>query len=126
MVWEFIGHSARVLSFAISPDSKTLVSGSLDTTIKVWDLASGKAVRTLDGHWGWVKSLLISRDGQNLVSASYKVIKVWNLATGAEVHTLNGHVDLINTIALSRDGQTLVSGGEDRKIHVWGIPHISV
>ncbi|OIP70963.1 MAG: myosin kinase [Oscillatoriales cyanobacterium CG2_30_44_21] len=121
--WEFIGHSARVLSFAISPDSRILVSGSLDTRIKVWDLQTGKSIRTLEGHWGWVKSLLISGDGKTLISASYKEIRVWNLETGKQIQVLNGHINLINAIALSPDGQTLVSGGEDRHIHVWGVPY---
>jgi len=120
--WEFIGHSARVLSFAISPDGKTLVSGSLDTRIKVWDLQTGRAVRTLEGHWGWVKSLIISRDGKTLISASYKEIRVWNLETGAPIQVLHGHINLINAIALSHDGQTLVSGGEDANIHIWRVP----
>jgi len=119
--WEFIGHSARVLSFAISPDGRILVSGSLDTRIKVWNLETGKAIRTLEGHWGWVKSLIISRDGKTLISASYKEIRIWNLATGEPIQVLNGHFNLINAIALSQDGQTLISGGEDGNIHIWRI-----
>jgi WD40 repeat protein len=56
--WEFIGHSARVLSFAISPDGNLLASGSLDTCIKIWNLQTGELIRTLEGHWGWVKALI--------------------------------------------------------------------
>jgi WD40 repeat protein len=69
-----------------------------------------------------VKSLVISRDGKTLISASYKEIRVWNLETGEQIQVLNGHINLINAIALSPDGQTLVSGGEDCNIHVWSIP----
>jgi WD40 repeat protein len=85
-------------------------------------LQTGQAIRTLEGHWGWVKSLIISRDGKTLISSSYKEIRVWNLETGAPIQVLHGHINLINAIALSHDGQTLISGGEDANIHIWGIP----
>ena len=98
------------------------MSGSLDTRIKVWNLETGKAIRILEGHWGWVKSLIISQDGKTLISASYKEIRIWNLATGEPIQVLNGHFNLINAIALSQDGQTLISGGEDGNIHIWRIP----
>lgn len=98
-----------------------LVSGSLDTRIKVWDLDTGRELRTLDGHWGWVKSLAISSDSKTLFSASYKVLKIWNLESGQEIQTLNGHRDLINTIVISQDSQTLISGGEDNLIKIWGV-----
>jgi WD40 repeat protein len=69
-----------------------------------------------------VKSLIISRDGKTLISASYKEIRIWNLATGELLQVLNGHINLINAIALSQDSQLLVSGGEDGNIHIWRVP----
>ena len=46
------GHSGAVLSVAISPDGKTIVSGSKDKTIKVWNLNTGKEINTIMGHLG--------------------------------------------------------------------------
>src|SRR6476469_9264735 len=46
----FEAHSSPVYSVAISPDSKTIVSGSWDNTIKVWDILTGECLRTLAGH----------------------------------------------------------------------------
>ncbi len=48
------GHTAAVFSVAFSPDGKTLASGSEDTTIKLWDVATAKEQATLQGHMGWV------------------------------------------------------------------------
>lgn len=72
------GHTNSVVSVAISPDGQMLVSGSGDSTIKVWNLSTGKEMRTLIGHTDGVGSVVISPDGQTLVSASGdSTIKVW-------------------------------------------------
>ena len=72
------GHTAVVSSVAISADGQTLVSGSFDKTIKVWNLSTGQEVRTLTGHIAYVYSVAISADGQTLASGSDdKTIKVW-------------------------------------------------
>ncbi len=71
-------HEGSVDSIAISPDGQTLVSGSVDQTIKVWNLSTGKLMRTLTGHEDSVDSVAISPDGQTLVSGSRDgTIKVW-------------------------------------------------
>ncbi|NES72560.1 MAG: WD40 repeat domain-containing protein, partial [Okeania sp. SIO2D1] len=64
---------------AISPDGQTIVSGSYDNTIKVWDLATGNLKATLTVHSWYVNSVAISPDGQNIVSGSHdKTIRVWS------------------------------------------------
>ena len=69
---------------AISSDGQTLVSGSDDNTIKLWDLYTGQLLHTLEGHAEDVSSVVISPDGQTLASGSWdKTIKVWNLPTQA-------------------------------------------
>ena len=68
-------------SVAISPDSKTLFSGSSDKTIKIWNLENGKLVNTLRGHSDTVWCISISHDGKILVSGSFdKTIKIWRLS----------------------------------------------
>ena len=85
------GHTGDNNSVAISPDGKTLVSGS-DNTINVWNLVTGELLRTLQGHSSSRLSIAISPDGQTLVSASWgNYIKVWHLATGELIRTLEGY-----------------------------------
>jgi len=57
------GHKDLVTSVAISPDGNYIVSGSDDTTVKVWKLGTGRLVRTLKGHEGSVTSVAVSPDG---------------------------------------------------------------
>ncbi len=114
------GHSANVVSLAISPDGQTLFSGSGDKTIKIWQLSSGQELRTLTGHHSGVTALAISPDGQTLVSGSAdSTIKIWQLSTGQELHTLRGHSSYVDSLAISPDGQTLVSGSNDNAIKIW-------
>ncbi len=62
------GHSGAVYAVAFSPDSQWLATGSLDETIRFWEIRSGQVIRTLPGHSKWVNALAFSPDGSKIVS----------------------------------------------------------
>ncbi|MBW4612648.1 MAG: hypothetical protein KME21_05095 [Desmonostoc vinosum HA7617-LM4] len=73
--------SDGVTSVAFSPDDRTLASGSRDKTIKIWNLATGQEITTLNGHSNWVTSVAFSPDGRTLASGSDDAtIKIWRLS----------------------------------------------
>lgn len=114
------GHSSWVVSIAFSPDCRTLVSGSLDDRILIWDLTTGEQLGTLTGHKNSINSLAFSPDGRTLISASDDdSIKLWRLPSGELVRSLNGHLRDVNSIAVSPDGNFFASGSEDRSICIW-------
>lgn len=116
------GHSDSVWSVVLSFNGQTLVSGSEDKTIKVWDFPSGKLRHTLIGHTDTVRSLTISADGKTLASSSGdKTIALWDLQTGKLMRTLTGHTSTVWSVAISSDGKTLVSGSQDDTIKVWNL-----
>ena len=81
-----------VNSVSFSPNGKALATGSGDRTIKLWNLDTGKEIRTLQGHKDSVNSVSFSPDGQTLATGSGDTtIKLWNLGTGKEIRTLQGH-----------------------------------
>jgi WD40 repeat protein len=116
------GHSKEVYSVAISPDGKTLASGSYDTTIKLWNLATGEQIRTLKGHSKGVAEVAISPNSKTLASISWDTtIKLWNLATGEQIRTLKGHSSPVLSVAISPDGKILASGSYDTTIKLWNL-----
>ncbi|MEH1961523.1 MAG: serine/threonine-protein kinase, partial [Nostoc sp.] len=115
-------YSQPVNSVAISPDGKTLASGSDDS--KLWNLATGEQIRTLTGGYGWVHSVAISPDGKTIVISSgdiYNTIDLWNLATGEQIRTFKEDSALVNSVAISPDGKTLASGSDDKTIKLWNL-----
>lgn len=113
-------HAGTVWSVALSADGQTLVSGSEDNTIKVWDLKTGQVNHTLTGHTDSVRSLSLSPDGQTLASGGGdNTVKLWDVQTGALRYTLSGHSGTVWSVACDRTGQTLASGSEDHTIKLW-------
>lgn len=137
-IWDFTskrvlhqlkGHAGYILDIAISPDGRLLASGSLDRTIKLWDLVSGSLLETIGGvevQQGMgiptVNALAFSADGRALLwGASDETVKVRALEAGADVVTFKGHESstTVSSLALTADERLLVSGGTDRTVRVW-------
>ena len=112
---------------ALSLDGRAaLASGSYDGTIRVWDVATGKTVRSLEGHPAGVMTLAaLSLDGRAALASGSgdTTIRVWDLATGNTVRRLEGHSGAVMSLAaLSLDGRAaLASGAEDGTIRVWDL-----
>ena len=80
-------------------------------------------VKTLTGHDSRVKSVIISPDGETLVSASTdKTIDIWHLPTGKLKNTIADRNSHVKSIAISPDGNTLVSAHDDNTIDIWHLP----
>jgi WD40 repeat protein/class 3 adenylate cyclase/tRNA A-37 threonylcarbamoyl transferase component Bud32 len=114
------GHLNAVMAVAFSSDGQRIVTASRDSTAKVWDAASGRALLTLKGHTGAVFSAAFSPDGQRIVTGSDDhTAKVWDAASGRELLALKGHTHWIMSVAFSPDGQRIVTGSEDKTAKVW-------
>ncbi|KAG8794957.1 hypothetical protein FRC16_010287, partial [Serendipita sp. 398] len=116
------GHTGAVLSVAYSPDGHRIISGSGDTTIRMWDVETGAAVgEPLEGHTNWISSVAYSPDGRRIISGSDdNTIRMWDAETGAAIgKPLEGHTNRISSVAFSPDGRHIISGSYDGTIRMW-------
>jgi WD40 repeat protein len=116
------GHTDWVNAVAIEPSGKFAVSGSYDSTLKVWDLDSGRELKTLSGHTKSVTAVAIAPDGKFAVSASDDyTLKVWDFDSGNELKTLTGHTFSVNGVAIAPSCKIAVSASEDNTLKVWDL-----
>jgi RNA polymerase sigma factor (sigma-70 family) len=116
------GHTDPVSSVALTPDGKTLASGSNDETVKLWDVVTGKERDTLKGHDKPVFAVAFTPDGKTLASGSLDyTIKLWDVSTRKELRTLKGHTYPVVALAFTRDGKTLASGSWDKTVKLWEV-----
>jgi WD40 repeat protein len=116
------GHERPVMAQDLSPDGKTLVTGSRDTAIKLWDVTTGEARVTINGHTDAVEGVAFSPDGKTVASGSRDMaVKLWDATTGAERAVFNGHKGWARSVTFSPDGKILASGGLDKTIKLWDV-----
>jgi WD40 repeat protein/transcriptional regulator with XRE-family HTH domain len=120
---ELQGHTgSRILAVACSPDGETVLTGSTDRTLKLWDIATGNCQQTLVGHTGGVRSVTFSPDGKIIASGSIdRTIKLWQTETGHCLQTLTAHQGMILDLAFSPDGKHLTTASMDRTLRVWRV-----
>ena len=110
------GHNGDVSSVAFSPSSKTVVSGSQDGTLRLWDVETGQAIGgPWKGHTDTVSSVAFSPDGKIVVSGSEDTtVRLWDVETGEVIgDPWPGHTSYVLSVAFSPDGKTVVSGGRN-------------
>ena len=109
-----------VRSVCFSPDSKYLVAGAEDKTIKLWDIEGKRLRHSLHGHSKDIYSVDYSADGQYVVSGSGdKRAKLWDVNTGTCVRTFGdeeGPKDGVTSVAVSPDNRYVAAGSLDRVV----------
>jgi len=122
LVRKYEGHTDALYALALSPDGKTLATGSYDQKIKLWNVEDGAEVRVLKGHIGGVYGLSFRPDGKVLASASGdRTIKLWEVATGKRLDTFPQPLKEQTTVAFSPDGKTVAAGGVDNRLRLWSV-----
>lgn len=99
-----------------------LVIDETGSSVKVWDLATGKSTQPVKGLKATVGQVTFSPDGKTLALAcSDKVVRVWNVETGKELAALPCP-DSVGVVAFSPDGKSLAAGSKDGSVRIWAVP----
>jgi WD40 repeat protein len=111
---------ARYLhAVAFAADGKLALACG-ERTVYLFDAATGKLQRKLEGHAGWVTAAALSPDGKQVASASDDgTARHWDAATGKQIQAFRGHDGPVKTVALSRDGRAILTGGSDATVRLW-------
>ncbi|KIN94536.1 hypothetical protein M404DRAFT_168052, partial [Pisolithus tinctorius Marx 270] len=93
-----------------------------DKTVRVWDAEKSAQIGSpLQGHTGWVHSVVFSPDGKRIVSGSSdKTMRVWDTESHEQLYCLpQSHTGPLSTVAFSLDGTRIASGSYDSTIRTW-------
>jgi WD40 repeat protein len=114
------GHKDEVTCVAFAHDRRRLITGSLDGSLRIWDLANGKVITVLDDTLGPVHCLALSRDGTRLASGdSNSAIRLWQTANWQEVTPGGGHRGPVQFCRFLDRGETLLTAGKDHTVRKW-------
>ncbi|RLV82943.1 Pre-mRNA-splicing factor PRP46 [Meyerozyma sp. JA9] len=121
-------HSGWVRSVTVDPVTNDwFVTGSSDSTIKIWDLASSALKATITGHVMGVRALAVSKKFPYLFSGSEdRTVRCWDLektnsSSGSQIRDYHGHVGGVYAVSLHPELDLLVTGGKDQVVRVWDI-----
>jgi WD40 repeat protein len=121
----FIGHKAEVKGVAISPDGRYALSGGVDETARLWDLASGNELKVFKGHTKQIWSVAFL-PGNRVITGSWDATaRIWDTIKGEQLRSLDHPVD-VNGVAVSRDGKFLLTGCDDQSVRLWNLDTMQV
>ena len=128
--WEgriFEGHAAAVTSVAFRPDGRFAISGSKDKTLRLWEVHSGKCLRTYTDHTHPVNSVAFSPDGRFILSGSVDgTMRQWHISNPKSIQTYEEVFDNkplhdeITSVSWSPDGRSAVSAS-DTMLRQWEV-----
>ena len=111
-----------VLATTFSADGQVLATGDSNGDVRLWQVADGQPLQTLQGHSDWVRTVAFNPEGTLLASGSDEyTIFLWDLKTGQHLRTFADHGGRICTVMFSPDGYTLVSSSEDLTLRLWDV-----
>ena len=114
------GHLNRVYSLLLDGKRNLVVSGSLDTTIRIWDISDGKMLHVLIGHTSLTSGMALHGDRQLVSGNADNTVRVWDITDGSCVHVLSRHDAAVTSLTLLSNG-LLVTSSDDGSAKLWDV-----
>ncbi|XP_008559825.1 guanine nucleotide-binding protein subunit beta-2 [Microplitis demolitor] len=103
-------------------DDKTIITGSGDMKICMWDLESGKKTTDFCAHAGDVVSISLSPDGNSYITGSVdRTCKLWDIREEKAKQTFFGHEADVNSVCFHPSGYSFVTASEDKTARLWDL-----
>jgi len=113
-------HKDTVDNIQFNFDGKLLATGSMDSTVIIWEAETGKKKFVLDGPGAEVTFIDFHQKGNAIVAGSAdSTLWIWNANNGSFVGALTGHEKAVTTGSFTPDGKFIISGSEDTSLKVW-------
>ncbi|KIK37061.1 hypothetical protein CY34DRAFT_477756, partial [Suillus luteus UH-Slu-Lm8-n1] len=110
----------HVWSMVLSPHSKKVASGNRDGTVKLWNVDTGKVIKTWTGHTKWVNSVCWSPDGGQVVSGSNDgTFRVWDIESGKTILGPIKAGDDVGAVCYSPDANMIATGLGSHGLRIW-------
>lgn len=114
------GHELTVLSVTTSPDSNLVATGSRDKSAKLWELSTGREVRSFLGHEGSINCIDFTSDGKWMITSSGdKTARIWEVSSGKEVFKTPEAEKILTAVAISPDDKFFAVGGYPNEAQIW-------
>ena len=115
------GHGGPVRALAISPDGKSALSGSFDTSAIRWSLERNAAEQVLRFHDSAVNAVAMLPDGRLVTGGEDGKIAIWRPGFGEPIQIFTGHTAPIVALAVAADGKRIASASWDRTVRIWPV-----
>lgn len=117
-----ISQSNYLNGCAFSPNGNKILTASEDKTLKLWDVETGREVKSYIGHNDAVNACRFSSDGSRIISGSAdKTLKLWDVNTGEIIWTFLGHTDSVLRVNFSSNGKKVISASKDMTVKIWDV-----
>ena len=122
---ESVSSPKAASSIAAATNNLLVLSSGDDGTVKVWNAATGTAIKTFRGHGSWVRTCAFAPDGQSVLSGSGDgTARQWSIADYAEIRELagrefSGHGNAVLSASFSHNNRNIVTASQDRTAKTW-------